>query len=38
MTNNDASKSMPDSVPQTIPFFFGPATLLIPFLINIGTK
>ena len=33
MTNNDASKSMPDSVPQTIPFFFGPATLLIPFLI-----
>ena len=33
MTNNDASKGMPDTVPQTIPFFFGPATLLIPFLI-----
>ncbi|WP_297612360.1 Na+/H+ antiporter NhaC family protein [uncultured Sutterella sp.] len=33
MTSQDASKVMPDSRTETIPFFFGPATLLIPFLL-----
>lgn len=33
MTSQDASQNLPDSRTETIPFFFGPATLLIPFLL-----
>ena len=33
MTSQDASLNLPDSRTETIPFFFGPATLLIPFLL-----
>ena len=33
MTSQDASLNQPDSRTETIPFFFGPATLLIPFLL-----
>ena len=33
MTSQDASQNLLDSRTETIPFFFGPATLLIPFLL-----